>query len=124
MMTSRLLPPEEWGRLHQTEIPAMIPYVNPQTMQVIVIEQDGQIIGAWAVLIMTHLEGVWIDPAYRKNPRVASKLLAATMEHAAANTSWAMTGAMDDYTERLLTKHLGAVPVSAQMFMVPVKGIH
>ena len=118
---SRVLPPAEWSRLADTDIPSVFPYVTPETMRVIVVEDGDRIVAACALLTIVHLEGLWVHPEYRHKPGVARRLLTATLTLARSMTRWAMTAAQDDTVRRLLTKHLGAVHVPGDMYIVPIK---
>jgi hypothetical protein len=53
---TRLLPREEWARLAGTELETVYP-VLPQGSHVIVIEDDGRIVGCWAVYPQWHVHG-------------------------------------------------------------------
>lgn len=120
-MTSRILPQAEWVRLHETEIPQALPYLNPDDVQVVVVEDGDRIVGAWAVLRVVQLEGVWIAPEYRKRGTVAGRLLKATL--AVAKTlapCWAMSGAQTPDVARLLTKHLGALRLPMDTYVIPL----
>jgi hypothetical protein len=121
-VTTRILPPDEWDRLSETDIPAYLPMAKPEDVQVVVVEDDGRIVGAWAVLRVVHLEGVWIAPEYRKRSSVARRLLVATFEAAKAwAPGWAFTGADSDDVRRLITKHLGGRKAPFDLYVVPVR---
>lgn len=121
-MTSRILPQDEWHRLSGTDLPKALPYVKPEDAQIVVVEHDGEIVGAWGVLRIVHLEGVWIAPAYRGRGSVARRLLAATLKAAQAWAgSWAMTGADTDDVRRLIEKHLKGVKVPMDTYVVSLE---
>lgn len=121
-MTSRVLSPAEWDRLSETDIPLVLPYVHQDDARVVVVEHEGAIVGAWAVLKVVHLEGVWIAPAYRGRGSVARRLLAATLQTAKAWAgSWAMTGAATDDVRRLIEKHLNGVKVPFDQYVIPME---
>lgn len=121
-MTTRILPPEEWVRLAETDIPSILPYTRAEDVQIVVVEDKDRIVGAWAVLRVVHLEGVWIAPEYRKRGTVAARLLAATMKVARQWAGrWAMTAAETDDIRRLIEKHLGGVRVPGDIYVVPME---
>lgn len=121
-MTSRTLPREEWGRLTETDIPTVVPFVQPGEMEVIVVEDGDQIVGAWAIWRVVHLEGLWIAPAYRGKSSVARRLLAATLTAVRRWTpQWVMTMAATPEVKRLLTQHVGAVQVPGETFVFPIQ---
>lgn len=120
-MTDRILPQAEWGKLAQMEIGRALPYMNPEDVTICVVEDGDQIIGAWAVLRVVQLEGVWIAPEHRKKGRVAAKLLNRTMEVARSLAPhWAYTGAETPEVADLLTKHLGAVKYPVDTYLIPL----
>ena len=73
-MTTRILPREEWPALVGTELEAVWPHL-PADAQVIVIEDQGAIVGCWALFHQLHAEGVWVHPAHRGKTTVARRLL-------------------------------------------------
>lgn len=76
MMTTRILPREEYAKLNGTLLdPAWRSL--PSDAQVVAIEQDGALIGCSALFPAWHLEGVWIAPEYRKRVSVGRRLLRA-----------------------------------------------
>jgi ribosomal protein S18 acetylase RimI-like enzyme len=107
-MNTRILPREEWARLEGTELAAVYP-VLPAGAQVVVVEDDGRIVGCWALFPVVHVEGVWIDPDYRGNPRVARRLVAGMKDTARAMGARAVaTAALTPEVERLAEKIGGA----------------
>lgn len=74
-VTVRPLPPEEWERLRALPLFSKYGLPDPRLTRVIVAETpEGQIVGTWAALTTVHLDGLWVDEAYRK-ANVAPKLL-------------------------------------------------
>ncbi len=43
-MRTRILKPEEWGRLDGRDLGALLPFVEPQNIAVIVVEDAGEIV--------------------------------------------------------------------------------
>lgn len=120
-MTARVLPEAEWHRLPAAcGVLAMRPFVRDGLMRVIVAEDGGRIVGTWAVLMVPHLEGVWIDPAYRKRVSVVRRLVTMTFAVARAWGAWAWTGAVDPTVRALLVDHLKAQAVPGESFIVPL----
>ena len=121
-MRSRILPPEEWSRLNETDLHTVLPWVKPEDAQIVVVEDGDQIVGCWAVLRIVHLEGVWIAPAYRGRGAVARRLLAKTLETARTWAgAWAMTGADTDEVRGLIERHLHGVKVPFDQFVIPME---
>lgn len=120
-MTSRLLPREEWPKLADLQASTLLPYVPPDDAQMVVVEDGDRIVGVWAVLRITHLEGLWIHPDYRGRVSVARRLLVTTL--AAARRwapQWVMTGANDDCVRRMLD-HVGAVKLPMDTYVMSVE---
>lgn len=118
-LVTRVLPPEEWHRLAGSAFDDVIRLVSPDDVRIVVVEDEGRIVGHWAAWRMTHLEGAWVDPAYQKRASVARRLRAATMTEARHwGSEWAMTAACTDDVRRLITKHLKGVAVPGDLYLV------
>ena len=119
MLETRILEPTEWARV-PTDLQALLPHVIPGDAQVVVVEDDGRIVASWAVLRVVHLEGLWIDPAYRGRVSVARRLYEATLSAARRWTSgWAMTGAATDDVRALLNT-AGAQKLPMDTYVLPL----
>jgi hypothetical protein len=44
-LVTRVLPPDEWRRLEGQDIASLTPYVSPEETRIIVVEEDGEIVG-------------------------------------------------------------------------------
>jgi ribosomal protein S18 acetylase RimI-like enzyme len=122
-VTTRVLPRAEYDRIAHLDVAGFLPYVAGDDVQIVVVEQDERIVGAWSVLRVVHFEGVWIDPAYRGRVGVARRLLTATMRAAQQWSSrFAFTGAATDDVRRLITKHLRGVHIPMDTYAVPISG--
>ena len=118
--TVRTLPPEEWHRLAGTELGSVI-HLLPPTAHVVVVEQDGVIIGCWSLTPLWHAEGVWIHPDHRQSPGVAMRLLrwlyaTAKAEGASAVLTGSLSATVSGYLERL-----GGTVTPGQTYVLPVK---
>lgn len=121
-MTTRLLPEDEWARVSHTDLAQFLPYVDPSRAQVIVVEDAGRVVGCWAVVQMTHVEGLWIDPDYRGSVGVARRLWVTTMAAARRVAArWVMTGSQQPEIAQMLLK-AGAVQIPMDTFVMPVAG--
>lgn len=110
-MKARVLPPEEWDRLGVTNLPPITPYVRPQDIEVVVVEDGDKIVASMAVMRLTHFEGAWIDPQYRGNAGLVRMLLHSATEEARAWTdNWVIAGAADDRMRDILAR-LGGVKI-------------
>ena len=116
-MIARILPEWERDRLSvETGVPHVFSFVPPRDVQVVVVEDGGEIVGTVAVLRMTHLEGLWISPERRANPGLVRHLLRTALE-AAKPAEWIVAGVPGDEMKGIL-KRMGAHPVSAEMFLL------
>lgn len=119
-MTSRILPPSEWARLAGTEAEPIVPGLDPATTAVVVVEDAGQIIGAWLALRMTHVECLWVAPAHRGRAGVVRRLL-RTMRDVV--TQWGtpcpVTGAVTPEMSDMI-RRMGGIPLPGEHFALPL----
>jgi len=73
MLTDRILPPEEWHRL-EGDIAPLVPRLNPSRTVILVVEEDGAIVGRLLWLKADHIEGAWIAPSHRGKAAVLRSL--------------------------------------------------
>ena len=122
-MKARILKPEEWGRINSPELPELLPYVEPENIAVVVVEDDaGEIVASVAALQVTHFEGLWINPEYRGNAGVFRSLIRqAYAVPRSRDEHWVLGGAgMGDDQMGALCKRLGGHPLSVEFFAMPV----
>ncbi len=120
-MRTRVLPESEWSRLPQEWSPT-VPHLQPTETQIVVVEDGEQIVACWGVLRLVHLEGLWIDPAYRTKPGVAVRLYRGAMRAVRSMAKgWVLTGASDDDVRGLLDR-AGAVRLPMDVYVMPVTG--
>jgi hypothetical protein len=121
MLRTRELPFAEWSRLVGTELETIWPSVNPETATVLVVEDEGQIVGTWMVMTVVHAEGVWIAPSHRGRGSVARRLLRGLREIAArAGVAGVVTGAKTDDVAGYLAR-VGARPVPGVPYYLPMR---
>lgn len=65
MCTVRDLPPEEWHKLEGHPALQGQPLPDPTYHRVVVAEDGEELVAAWFMIHVVHLEPVWIDPRYR-----------------------------------------------------------
>ena len=108
MLTDRILPPDEWSKLADTELGAACQLWRPEDAAIVVVEDDGAIVATWALCRFWHVEGVWVAPSHRKRPGVVRRLLVAMFSLARRfGVKAAITGAVTDEVRKLLS-HLDA----------------
>ena len=119
-MTSRVLPPSEYPKLAGTEAASVWPRL-PDTAEVLVVEDEGAILGCWVAMPILHAECLWIAPAHRGKAGVGRRLFRAMREAVTrAGASAVMTCAMTDDVRHLLqTAH--ATPLGGDHFMLPMR---
>jgi hypothetical protein len=123
-MTHRILPPDEWPKLHGTELETVWPFLDPQTARVIVVEEHGDITGCWALFSQVHAEGLWIKPECRGQSAVGRHLLVAMKHHALQMGARSVATASLSQTVSELLAHIGAVELVGQHYSIPIGRIH
>lgn len=73
-MTTRLLPPEDWAKLAETECGPLWASLPAQSQVLVVEDADGAIVGSWILLPVWHAEALWIAPAHRQQASVGRRL--------------------------------------------------
>lgn len=117
-MTTRVLPREEWHRLAATDLSTVWAHL-PDTTRVIVVEDDGVIVGCVTGMLILHAEGLWIAPAYRKRVTVWRQLVSWFWRVADEfGCEGALTAAVND-DMRMLLARLHATPLPGDHFYMP-----
>lgn len=123
-LATRILPTNEWPRLAGSDVGEALPYHRPEDVQIVVVEDEGTIVGTWAVLRVVQLEGVWIEPSYRKHGAVAKRLMdRALAEARALAPAFAFTGSQTPEVAALLEKHLGAKRLPMDPYVIPLRDL-
>jgi ribosomal protein S18 acetylase RimI-like enzyme len=117
-MMTRMLPPEEWHRLIGTEVEHVWPHLDSRHAQVIVVEDDGVIVGTWALFHLLHAECLWIAPTHRGKASVARRLWAQLigLTQAMGITSVATAAISDDV--RALLAHVKATKLEGDHYIM------
>ena len=120
-MRARILPPEEWGRLESTQLPQIAPTMRPEDVRIVVVEDGDEIVSTVAVLRVTHLESLWIDPRYRGNAGTNRALLRKAMETVREWSDRWVWGCCDTGRMSSILRRLGGVPLSSvKSYILPV----
>lgn len=119
-MTTRELPPLEWGALEGTELESVWPVLDPDTSRVLVVEDEGQIVACWAFFRLIHAEGIWIKPSHRGRMSVVRRVLSGLCRIVPEMGGRAVnTAATSDEVADLLIR-LGAVELKGRHFSLGV----
>jgi hypothetical protein len=103
-VTARVLPVEEWDRLAGTSLDGLS--LNPQFAEVLVVEQDGAIVGSLALLTTLHAECLRVEGV--SATRALWKLLRERVKAAGGSAVWGASLAAN--MNRLLTRHGELIP--------------
>jgi hypothetical protein len=117
VITTRALHPDEWeGRLVETELPALLPYLTPANTSVVVVEDGEKLLASMAVMRVTHYEGVWIAPEARGNLGVTRSLLRmASVFPKTRGETFVFGGAADDRMRDILQR-MGGAPMPLEFY--------
>lgn len=117
-----MLPPDEWSRLEGTEAGAIWATMQPDTTQVVVVEDDdGQIVGCWVAMCIAHVECLWVAPSHRRKASVGRRLwrgMQTALAEWGVTSAW--TAAASDDVRRMLAS-LDAVSISGDHYLVRVQ---
>lgn len=85
MVTKRVLPQEEWGKVAGIEPFASGGLPDPEHWRIVVVERDGTIVAVSSLFDTVHWDLFWVAEAERGNPVVFKELveggIAVMVEH-------------------------------------------
>lgn len=119
-MTTRILPVEEWPRLRGTEAETVWPTLDPLHAQILVVEDEASIRGCWVLLMVPHVECLWVHPEERARVSVARRLwmgMRRLTEQMGVYFVW--TAAVDDSVRGLLA-HASARKLDGDHYVMPL----
>jgi ribosomal protein S18 acetylase RimI-like enzyme len=122
-LTLRRLPRDEWHRLAGTELATAWQYLPIRDSEILVVEaEDGTVIGCWAAIRYVHVEGLWVDPAYRR-PGLVSRALWTGMQTLVRGlgVQAVLTAALTDDVRRLIV-HAGGTKLPGDHYVLPMGG--
>lgn len=123
-MTSRILPQNEWPRLAGTEAESVWPYLDPSRSWVVVVEDDGEIVGCHVLAYVLHAECLWVHPDHRGKASVARRLWATVRKIAQAVGAPTLATAARNETVRELLEHIGAIHLDGEHYSIPLTRVH
>jgi hypothetical protein len=122
---ARILRPEEWHRINTPDLPPLVPFVEPENLAVVVVEDDaGEIIACVSAMRVTHFEGLWIKPEYRGNAGVFRALIRqAYAVPRVRGEAWVFGSSAhgNDRMERMCGR-LGGRELPVRFYAMPVGG--
>lgn len=116
-MTARILPFEEWSKLAHTDLVSALPDLDPARVQILVIEDNADVIGCWAMAWCLHAECLWIDPQRRGKGGVLRKLLRAMRTFAPHVFS------LVDADTVVMAEKFGGIPLEGAPFLLPLRDV-
>lgn len=121
-MKARVLSPDDWALLDDLH-PAQLARTLPEgAAAVVVVEHGGEIVGTLTVAQITHLEGLWIAPEFRGNPRLSMALVeAAFAEVRKTGADWAWGGSDTEHVSDIIAR-VGGVEIPIKSYAIPVGG--
>lgn len=119
-MTARMLDITEWDRLDESLDPILMG-MRPGTSRVVVVEDNGVIVGRLLLFPVLHAECLWIAPEYRKKTGVMRRLLDGMKAGAKSLGFDRVWGASDSEAMTKILAHpkLGGIPIPALSVVLP-----
>ncbi len=94
----------------------IFPYVRADNIDVLAVEDEGEIVATMTVLRATHFEGLWVSPTHRGNGGLMRSLLRQGTAIARAHgEQWVFGGAEHDQMRGFMDR-LGAVKVPMDLY--------
>lgn len=125
MITSRVLPHEEWDR-----VAAFAPFNEAglpsgeaaQHWEILVVEDDGQIVACCSLSDQVHWDGFSVDAAHRGNPVVFRALLEQSLQTLIdAGVAGAHLTIPDDHPElAAMVERFGFIPAPGRLYLLAV----
>jgi hypothetical protein len=113
-MRARVLHHDDWTRVpRDTELSALVPMLRPGMDEVHVVENDdGEIVGCWALIQAAHAEGIWTREDHRGSGSVLFALWRQMKQRARAHgwTRLFTSAASDDVRALITSDRVGGQP--------------
>ena len=127
-LTIRELPPDEWGRLSQTEGPfSGMALPVSETCRILIVETpEGQIVAHWPAFDAVHLDGLWKHPDYRHRPALDKVLLGAMvtlLQLIGVRYAYAIIHNEDLQTSGRMAEACGFVDQGGRIYAGPIPGL-
>lgn len=119
-LTRRVLPVSEWPRLDDTGARDLWRALNPETAEVLVVEDGKRIVGCLAVFPALHADGLWHATGYRQAlGHLAVQLRQAVQARGACGV---IASILSDPMRRVLG-HLRAARLDGEHYALPILGV-
>jgi len=119
-MRTRILPIEEWPRLKGTEAEALWPHLDPSKSAVVVVEDDGIVVGCHVLMYVLHAECLWVHPDYRSKGVMRELWSTVKRMVRAAGGRTRVTACTSDRVKKLL-EYAGAERLPGQHFVIAME---
>lgn len=120
-MTARELPPAEWPRLADTELRAVWQTLPPAKATVMVVEEEGAIVGTCVILPTIHVDGFAIAESHRNGLGVFRLLAHKVSDCLAATGVENVIAGVESARIETMVRRVGGVEAPMRMFAVPVE---
>lgn len=120
-ITSHILDRSEWHRIAETGLPVDVwSRLDPATVQIVIVEEDGVIVRCWATMAVRHVEGFWCRPDHRARPGTLRTLFVAmrALLHSLGSTAVVTQAETPDIVK--LLESAGASRLPGDSFLLPV----
>jgi hypothetical protein len=95
--------------------------LDPENSRVLVVEDEGQIVGTWVGMRVVHMECLWVKPSHRGLFGVTKRLLKGMRDIAASwGTNKVITGSASEHVTDLI-RRFGGVPMPCESFILPAE---
>ena len=115
-----ILPPTEWGRI-KAELPesplAKLEHYADLEGLVIVVEQDGVLVGHWPLLLTWHAEPLYLAPEHRKTGPALKHLLEGLFATMRVSQVASAVVIIEDPELQAAAARLGFQPVPGQLYI-------
>jgi hypothetical protein len=115
----RELQPWEWDKL--AALPLPVPPPDPQMIMFVAEDPEtGRIVGRWPVFNTVHIDGVYLAPDVRGNPRLVAAMVGAVvtkLQDAGVAVVYALT---DTPESAAMAEKLGLTALPGRLYVGPV----
>jgi ribosomal protein S18 acetylase RimI-like enzyme len=118
-MTTLVLSCDEWAEIVKPYQAAAWACLDANA-KILVIEDEGRVVGCAGLLPYLHVEGLWIDPAYRKRASVGRRLLQMLRGAADAMRTRSVVSMIGTPEMDRIARALGGQPLPLPVYDIPI----